>query len=543
MTATVADYPWAKELEKTVINSLTTTFGLDFLLFKDKAGGDVDTIHNVRQGIWATEKEKQAYGQRGEYKDVKDDYHSHDNYIKTGARDKDLQQAGELYDPYRGQIMAASETRNLDHIIAAKEIHDDEGRVLAGCNGVELANQSSNLQTTHESINKSKKQTPIGDFLDKLPSRIEGFEKDLEKKQERLAKLPRNTPEQEHKARELEDDIRKDGEKIKALKSIDAKGMRERDKEARKNYNGTINREYYGSSKFILQTGYSAGLSGLKMGARQMLGLVMAEIWFELRTQVPKILESMQKQFSFEKFIAHIKDVFQGIWHRVKERFKDFLTGFKDGVFGGVMSSVTTTIFNIFATTQKAAIKIIREIWGQLCKAFKLIFFNPEKLGFLDLCKALTGVLSAAAGVTIGSIAHAQLLPLCNFPFGAELAAFSGALVTGITTLGLTYFLLYSSAAQEAWSFVESIMPHVETIKKYQAINAELDRYLTELGRVEFNMDTEELTAFSHDLAACNDEMQRSLVLKNEVAKHGIELPYEIGNSASTRKWLTSLAK
>ena len=49
------NYPWAKELEKTVINSLTTTFGLDFLLFKDKVGGDVDTIQNARKNIYATD--------------------------------------------------------------------------------------------------------------------------------------------------------------------------------------------------------------------------------------------------------------------------------------------------------------------------------------------------------------------------------------------------------------------------------------------------------------------------------------------------------
>ena len=47
----VADYPWIDELEKTLVQSLATSFGLDFLLFKDKLGGDVDTIHNVRHGI------------------------------------------------------------------------------------------------------------------------------------------------------------------------------------------------------------------------------------------------------------------------------------------------------------------------------------------------------------------------------------------------------------------------------------------------------------------------------------------------------------
>ena len=31
------------------LESLITSFGLDFLLMKDRHGGDVDTIHNVRQ--------------------------------------------------------------------------------------------------------------------------------------------------------------------------------------------------------------------------------------------------------------------------------------------------------------------------------------------------------------------------------------------------------------------------------------------------------------------------------------------------------------
>ena len=40
-----------KELEKTVLQNLVQSFGLDFILLEDKRGGDVDTIHNVRQDI------------------------------------------------------------------------------------------------------------------------------------------------------------------------------------------------------------------------------------------------------------------------------------------------------------------------------------------------------------------------------------------------------------------------------------------------------------------------------------------------------------
>lgn len=543
MHATASNYPWAAELEKTVVHSLVTSFGLDFLLFKDKLGGDVDTIHNVRSGIWATEKERNSYEQRGDYKDVKTSYHTHENYKATGARDEALQKEGKLHDPYRKKTMGLNEQRNLDHVIAAKEIHDDPGRALAGLNGVEMANQDSNLQTTQATINKSKKQTPIDAYLNKLPRLIQDHEKNLAKDQQRLAAMPRDTPKQQHEARKMEESIRKDKAKIDNLKSIDPDAMRKRDQDARKSYNSQINKEYYTSSKFLGQTIKASGQTGLRMGARQMLGLIAAELWFELREKLPGIVERIRQKFSLDAFINDIKITLQNIWERLKSRFQDFLIGFKDGLFSGVLSSATTTLFNIFASTSKNAVKVIREMWSQLTKAIKLLFFNPENLSFIDLTKAILAVLSAGVAAIVGSMIYAQLVPLCSFPFGSELAAFIGALVTGIVTLGLNYFLLHSSLMKKAWNLLASISPHARTIEKFQAINAELDRYLTDLARIEFNLNTYELAQFSQELAACNDEIQRGLLLKKEVIKRGIELPYEMGKPQSTRKWLASLAK
>lgn len=537
----ITSFPWAEELEKTVVNSLTTSFGLDFLLFKDKIGGDVDTVHNVRQGVWATEEERLRYEQRGDYNS--DAYHKHKTYTATGKKDKILQQEGKLYDPNRNVTMGINEKRNLDHVISSKEIHDDAGLVLAGQNGVELANQSSNLQSTHETVNKSKKQTSINDYLDKLPDLINTHKETLSKDQKRLANMSRNTPEERHKARELEDKIRKCQSKIKELDSIDPDEMRKRDREARAPYNQQINFSYYTSSKFLKQTANASGIAGLKMGARQMLGLIMAEVWFELREKLPKIFEKIKNSFNFEQFIHDIKQALQGIWQRIQKRFKDFLTEFKDGFFAGVMGSVTTTLFNIFATTQKMAIKIIRELWGQLIKAIKLIVFNPDQLSFVDLCKTVVSVLSVGAATVVGTITYTQLLPLCNFPFGGELAAFASAFVTGIITLGLNYVLLYSDMAKKVWEFIASSMPHAATLKQFQTNNAELDRYLLELGRLEFNLDTDELEELTQQLTACSNEIERSILLQVEVAKRGIELPYDMGNAASTRKWLSGLVK
>lgn len=540
MHAAARDFPWAEELEKTVITSLTTSFGLDFLLFKDKQGGDVDTIHNVRNGVWATEAERQHFEKQTAHYDSAA-YHSHANYVATGKRDKASQAAGTLVDPYRNTVMPAHEQRNLDHVISAKEIHGDAGRILAGLDGVELANQSSNLQTTHETVNKSKKQTPIDAYLNKLPGLISNHEKTLAGDRTRLSSMPRETPQQQHEARALEDKIRKTESKIKELKAVDPEGMRKRDAEARAPYDQQINAAYYTSSKFLHQTARASGAAGLAMGTRQMLGLVMAEVWFELREQLPALLDKLKQRFSLDAFVDSISKTLDGIWKRVQARFKDFLVAFKDGVFAGVLGSLTTTVFNIFATTQAMAIKIIRELWGQLVKAVKVMVFNPDQLSFVEQCQAVTSLLSVGAATVVGTMAYTQLVPLLSFPFGTELAAFAGALVTGVVTLGLNYFLLHSAMAHKLWAFIESLTPHAGSVREFQAINAELDRYLMELSRLEFNLDVVELQAFTEELAACNDEIQRSAILQQTVTARGIDLPFEVGNTASTRNWLASL--
>jgi hypothetical protein len=266
----------------------------------------------------------------------------------------------------------------------------------------------------------------------------------LVKDRGRLESLPRDTPEQQHQARELEDRIRKAQGKIDELKAIDPAAMSRRDAEARAPYDRQINYRYYTGSKFLKQTAGAAGIAGVAMGTRQVLGMVLAEVWFEMRAQLPSLLERLKHSFCFATFIESVVSTLKGIWRRVQARFRAFLTTFRDGVFAGVLSSLSTTLLNIFATTQTMAIKLIREMWGQLVKALKLMIFNPDQLDFVDLCKAVTVVLSTGAATFVGTLAYAQLLPICSAPFGGELAMCASTLLTGLVTLGLNYVLLYS---------------------------------------------------------------------------------------------------
>ena len=72
--------------------------------------------------------------------------------------------AGMLKDAYTGEDIPANGTSDLDHVVSAKEIHDDRGRSLAGLKGTDLANSDENLQATNRLTNRTKKTDDMVDI-------------------------------------------------------------------------------------------------------------------------------------------------------------------------------------------------------------------------------------------------------------------------------------------------------------------------------------------------------------------------------------------
>ncbi|MGB6293870.1 MAG: ATPase [Vibrio anguillarum] len=563
----IQNFRLVDELNKTITTSLVTTFGLDFLLFEDKKGGEVATVNNVRQHqngdkeIYISDSVQQDYADRGDYKPTKLDvngnvmidgngkpkkedlYHSHPNYKAKGKEDKKRQQGAKLVDEYRGQTMSGDEQRQLDHIISSHEVHDDAGRVLAGLNGVELANQDTNFQSTHSYINNLKSDHSVDDFLTiVVPKTIENKRKNIEKYMQRLESMPTETKQQRHEKRQLENKIAQQKEQIEVLESIDEDKMRVADKKARQEYDKQINFTYYTSSKFFNSTVMESGKAGLKMGIRQALGIVLAEIWFELKDVIPQSFKDAEDNFTLEFFLEKLKYTSQKIWKRVKVRFKDILDEFKNGVLAGALSSLSTTIMNIFFTTQKLIGKLLRETWSSLVSAAKVLFFNPENLGPGALAREVTRILSTGVAVALGVILNQQLSSLMSFPLGTELAAFVSAVATGLMTIGITYFLDHSKLMQKVWAFLDQFKSEArKTLEYFQRVNAELDRYLLELSKVEFNLSSEELSIFTNSLESISCEHEKGILLSNEIRKREIELPFESNNLNSTRAWLMSL--
>ena len=539
----VKTFDWSDEINQVVTKSLVTTFGLDFLLFEDKKGGDVDTINNVRQGIWATEAEKKKYENREKYDSTA--YHQHHNYIQKGRNDKQAQENGALKDNYRkDKNLSKGQNRDLDHVISAHEIHNDAGRMLAELDGVALANQDSNLSSTTSSINRTKKQHSVDKFLDNLPETINNREIELSKLNQALEGMPQSTPQERHELQQVQDKIRKKQQSLDELKQVDSESMKKVDQKARAETEKQIN-SYYQSTKFFKASLTSAGIAGLKMGLRETLGLILAEIWFEIKAVIPSIYVKYKTiEFRVKNFLDDLKDTVLNIIERVKHRFKDVVSSFRDATITGIFASLSTTVLNVFLTTTKLWGRIIRESWLNLIKVMKMAFFNPENLSTGELTKATFKILSASIGLIIGMLIHESLAALNSLPLGSLVVDFVSALTSGIVILTLNYFIEQSEIMQNFWAYLDRIKTKYEKVlDNFKEINKELDRYILELTQLEFGLNIDEISKFTEQLTNSNSELERNILLKQEIEKQEIKLPFEMGNAESTQNWLLRLVR
>lgn len=575
------EFDWAAELEKTVIKSLTTSFGLDFLLFKDKIGGNIDTVHKVRE--WQYELQTQGKsdinvsdemrsqitndGKNSEsYKKISlnedgsikykpngkiskhDDYHSKDkSYRDRKSRERKLFESGKLTDGYTGEkLNEHSLTKDgnktpyeLDHVIAASYIHHDAGRILSEEDGVALANSESNLVTTHWYINNIKNDHDINTYCDIIiPQQILRNNDDILKLTQDLNN--KNISNEERK--NIQDNINIIKEKNTLLSTVDKNKLLAVKEKADKVYNSKINWNYYTSSKFFKNSASEAGKAGLSMGLRQALGLVLAELWFEFKEAIPRIYQNVKTNFTLDNFVSHIKNTLKNIWERIQLRFKDLLMSFKDGVMSGILGSLTTTLWNAFQTIGGNVIKLIRETWSSLVQAAKLIFFNPDKLALGDLMKELSKIIGLAVATSLGTILNQYLSTLLTFPFGDSLAAFLSAFAVGLMTLGMSYFLDHSELMQKVWNYLNNLKNRYDNVlENLKEINESLDDYLINLSKTELNLNPEELRRFTDSLYNTNSELERSVLLHEEVKRRNIALPFDSGNLSSTRDWLKKL--
>ena len=507
-----------KEYERVVIQSLIASFGLDFLV-RDQHGGDVDTIHNVRllgkdsQLGYKNKTNEDSYNKREEYNKGK--YHAHDNYKdkKRNAR-KQWQATGEdIKDEYTGKYnigfhgktkaVLADKKVELDHILECKAIHEDRGRILSGLSGVELANSEENLAFTNKSLNGSMGKW--GERKNAAYKKRYGWDAPID--QTDMVAYIKAHP-------ELDEETKKN------MLSYYIK--------ARRSYEAKINLAYYTSSVFIKDTTKAMGKVGIRMGVRQVLGLIFGEIWFAVRDKIKASKEN--GEVLFRSIANGIKQGLENAMFKYKELWQKFV----EGTIAGALASLTTTLCNIFFTTAKSVVRIVRQTWASLVEATKILLFNPDSLSFGERFRAASKIIATGASVVVGSMIS-ELIAKTGIGVipvvGDIVQTFCGTFVTGIMSCSLLWLLDKNSTVEKIVKVLNTVPTIEDFIVCYRLQAQMLEEYCAKLMDIDLERFQQEAQSYweaVNMLENANNQQGVNFALKNICSKLGLPSPFGI---------------
>ncbi|NCD11223.1 MAG: lactate permease [Epsilonproteobacteria bacterium] len=411
------------DCKKDVINSIVTPFGLGKIVAAyDKAGGNVTTIHNANNkkftdsdgkkytnGVYAKEEDKYN---RKEYTNTKNSNGQQfagdgKNSVGSNFTKSKMDESGNVTDVYTGKIEPAH-TTSPDHIESLSQHHKNGGFMQNSTKKADFATDTENLALTNRPTNQSMRD----------------FDKNEWKEKETATGIKNK------------DKFQIDEEKLEAEIK---KGKKATEKHLPTN---TEKSQYYVKNSAI--TGLN---EGSKMGMQQAIGLVMTEFFTALFDEILDIYKNgFSAGFDDDKFLTILKKRLQTIARKIKAKWKDVAIAFKDGFISGFISNLVTTAINMFVTTAKRVIRIIREGIYSLIKAVKLLIFPPENMTYEEAMHEAKKIIASGLIVTLGVIAEEYIEKFLAAtgalaPFASTLTAIFVGAITGLAITMTVYYL------------------------------------------------------------------------------------------------------
>lgn len=474
-----------KTYERVVLHSLITSFALDFLV-QDRRGGDVDSIRSVRSSGFKSDEHRTAYEARGDY-DTRT-YHTHPQYLEiarsakrtfheTGVMQEDAYVPGNTV-AYSGASALGKERRaNLDHVISAHEIHEDPGRVLAGLDGRDLANAPENLWFTNESLNKSKRDMSVEEFLHKKGDT-----------------LPEEVQQQ----------------------------MREVDREAREAYEAKLAHAYYTSSDFWGEAMTAARERGIEMGARQALGFIFLEVWFACKEELLEVPDNCEIKDYYTALECGVKKSLENII----EKRKGLLESCGLGFVAGSLASLSTTICNIFFEIDEKTIRNLRQIYAAVVQAANVLLFNPNDLLLGDRIEAATVILGTGASMLVGTKVGdlvAKTTLGADPTVGTPIRIFCSTMVSGLISCT---FLLVLDRSKFINKAITALNMYLTEDQSFRQIAYDFETYAAQIAAVDveqFRKDTEGFRNIADEIYMADDDEELDGVLA--AAFETLEIP------------------
>lgn len=420
------------EIRTQVKNQIVSQFQIESLIavelgkgkevFQD--GGDVDTVHNVYNNIEIKNSDAQKRLKKSKSEYDSNEFHKNQKFNQAKAELHRRQNNGEiLIDQSTGKVFKSNQTAHLDHIIPGKSFSEDPGVALSGLDSETLANQDYNFAAINSGVNLSKQSKSNEEYVAHNDQRVE-------QARANIANLNPDDPKYEEKLGRNQGRI-----------DADPDLMVEMQQRAEKIKNETVAKSYYQGTQFKKDTLKAAGKRGVKNMMQAVWGVLFYELQDVFFTEVLPLVKNWSDYKG--KRIAQLKEIMA----RVKKHLIDsmqtmksqLLTNASDGFISGAISSITTTIVNIFSTTFKNMARILNDGIAGVYQGIKLLITNPEHLEKGKLIKqaliVVTGAVTTSVGIILSEYLTVKLAELHFNSTVAELVS-SGisAIVVGVVT-------------------------------------------------------------------------------------------------------------
>ena len=298
-------------------------------------------------------------------------------------------------DAYTGKPMERPEA---DHITSMKDFHETDGWWLNDDRKRDFAKDVRNLAPVDLPTNRAKGSKPLPDF------------------------------ERQNHERKSPGHERMDGRRTRHPKT--------RSQEAVADHQATP----WDKAKFVGREGAS---SGVRMGLQQALGVVLRELTVALFEEVKDIYRQGWLA-SDESFWVVLERRARRILRRVKDKWKDVLSAFGEGLISGFLSLIMEVILKAVSGIARRIGRLIRESIHSLRKAIMLLLFPPENMSFSEAAHESTKILSGCVIICMGLAAEQaaeELLRSLMIPYAGLVASVLLGILTGLGAAFVTYSL------------------------------------------------------------------------------------------------------
>lgn len=408
----------------TVLESITSQFGLAAMFIEARDGGSVTTTHNFEKGITATEADKRKHeafkanndGSRP-WKDVRKSGGYDDGFKQR--RKKTFQTQEIIIDAYTGRPLPKDGRTHIDHIVSAKEIERNAANHLhlSPEERAKIATSDINTAFTGARPNQSKGERPMGEWLKKEC---------------------------------------KSGETNAERFGIDDKKALKKDAEARKYIRRKVT--VAAANKYTKELLLTGGKDAANMAAYSAIGVILRDLIQGVFEEI-HITFRQRGQESLKEIFVRFKDRIGAVLKELKTKWKDILKGSLEAGIVAFLSNIIVFIINLVSTTLKKVVTVIRAGFVSLCQAAKILANPPagmdrEEVNYQALKILTAGLIGAAslglyAGIEKLLQAVPGLQPLMMFPIpfpGQEPRTVSDILAGTLTAVAgglLTTVALY----------------------------------------------------------------------------------------------------